>query len=39
MMNFIFFILGVMIGGLAGITTMCCCIIAKNSDEHLDETK
>ncbi len=37
MMNFIFFILGLMIGGLAGIITMCCCIIAKKSDEHIGD--
>lgn len=34
MSNFLFFLLGLMIGGLTGITLMCMCIIAKNSDSE-----
>ena len=34
MSNFLFFLLGLMIGGLSRITLMCMCIIAKNSDSE-----
>lgn len=35
MSDFLFFLLGLMIGGLSGITLMCMCIIAKKSDLEL----
>ena len=35
MSNFLFFLLGLMIGGLSGITLMCMCIIPKKSDLEL----
>lgn len=35
MSDFLFFLLGLMIGGLSGITLMCMCIIAKKSDSEL----
>ena len=37
MSNFLFFLLGLMIGGLSGITLMCMCmcIISKKSDLEL----
>ena len=35
MSNFLFFLLGLMVGGLSGITLMCFCIIAKESDNHI----
>lgn len=35
MSNFLFFLLGLMIGGLSGITLMCMYIISKKSDLEL----
>lgn len=35
MSNFLFFLLGLMIGELSGITLMCMCIISKKSDLEL----
>ena len=35
MSNFLFFLLGLMVGGLSGITLMCMCIISKKSDLEL----
>ena len=35
MTNFLFFLLGLIVGGLMGIVMMCLCIIAKKSDEHM----
>ena len=37
MTNFLFFLLGLMVGGLMGIVMMCMCIIAKKADEHIEE--
>lgn len=37
MTNFLFFLLGLIVGGLMGIVMMCFCIIAKKSDEHIEE--
>lgn len=37
MTNFLFFLLGLIVGGLMGIVMMCSCIIAKKSDEHIEE--
>lgn len=36
MTNFLFFVLGLMVGGLIGITMMCLCIVAKKADEHIE---
>ena len=33
MTNFLFFLLGLIVGGLMGIVMMCLCIIAKKSDD------
>ena len=37
MTNFLFFVLGLMVGGLTGITMMCLCTIAKKADEHIEK--
>ena len=37
MTNFLFFLLGLIVGGLMGIVMMCLCIIAKKSDEQVEE--
>ena len=37
MMNFLFFLLGLMVGGLMGIVMMCMCVIAKKADNNIEE--
>lgn len=37
MMNFLFFLLGLMVGGLMGIVMMCMCVIAKKADSNIEE--
>lgn len=36
MTNFLFFLLGLIVGGLMGIVMMCLCIVAKKADEHIE---
>lgn len=33
------FIIGTMVGGMVGVTTMCLCIVAGDNDRRLDETE
>lgn len=35
MSNFLFFLLGLIIGGLSGITLMCMCIISQKADSKI----
>lgn len=39
MNELLFFIIGLVVGGLTGVTTMCLCIIAKDSDLELPKKK
>lgn len=39
MTNFLFFLLGLIVGGLMGIVMMCLCIIAKKSDNLIENQK
>ena len=39
MTNFLFFLLGLIVGGLIGIVMMCLCIIAKKSDNLIENEK
>jgi hypothetical protein len=39
MSEFLFFILGLMIGGLSGITSICLCMINKKQDIQISKTK
>ena len=37
MTNFLFFLLGLIVGGLMGIVMMCLCIITKKSDDIIEK--
>ena len=39
MTNFLFFLLGLIVGGLVGIVMMCMCIIARKSDDLIENQK
>ena len=39
MTNFLFFLLGLIVGGLMGIVMMCLCIISKKSDNLIENQK
>ena len=39
MSELLFFIIGLVVGGLTGVTTMCLCIIVKDSDLELPKKK
>lgn len=39
MSELLFFVIGLLIGGLTGITTMCLCVISKEKDVALPKNK